>query len=63
MIRFVRQILRALFKEQIVCDEVPSTIIGEVANILNARPLTRYSGDPRDSDPLTPNHLYDLVFL
>jgi hypothetical protein len=60
MIRSVRQILRALLKEQIVCDEELSIIIAEVANILNGRPLTRKSDDPRDSHPLTPNHFLHL---
>ena len=60
MIRSVRQILKALLKEQIVGDEVLSTIVAEVTNILNSRPLTRNSSDPKDSDPLTPNHLLHL---
>ena len=60
MIRSVRQILKALLKEQIVGDEVLSTIVAEVTNILNSRPLTRNSSDPKDSDPLTPNHLVHL---
>ena len=60
MIRFVCQILRALLKEQIICDEVLSTIVAEVTNILTSRPLTRNSNDSRDPDPLTPNHLFHL---
>ena len=60
MIRSVRQILKALLKEQIVGDEVLSTIVAEVTNILNSRPLTRNSSDPKDSDPVTPNHLVHL---
>ena len=60
MIRSVREILRSLLKEQVVCDEVLSTIVAEVTNILNSRPLTRSSSDSRDPDPLTPNHLLHL---
>lgn len=59
-IRSVRQILKALLKEQIVCDEVLSTVMAEATNILNDRPLTRNSSDPRDEEPLTPNHLLQL---
>ena len=43
MIRSVRKILRALLKEQVVCDEVLSTVLTEATNILNSRPLTRNS--------------------
>ena len=60
MIRSVRQVLNTLLKEQIVGDEVLSTILAEVTNILNSRPLTRNSSDPNDPDALTPNHLLHL---
>jgi hypothetical protein len=56
----VRQILRALLKEQIVGDEVLLTVVAEATTILNSRPLTRNSDDPRDEIPLTPNHLLHL---
>ena len=52
MIRSVRQILKALLKEQVVCDEVLSTVLTEATNILNSRPLTRNSDDPMDEEPL-----------
>ena len=29
----------------------------EVESIVNSRPLTTVSGDPKDLDPLTPNHI------
>jgi hypothetical protein len=35
MIRSVRQILKAILKEQIVTDEVILTVMAEVTNILN----------------------------
>jgi hypothetical protein len=60
LIRSVRQILRALLKEQIVGDEVLLTVVAEATIILNSRPLTRNSDDPRDEIPLTPNHLLHL---
>ena len=60
MIRSVRQILRAMLKEQIVSDEVLSTVMAEVVNILNSRPLSRNSDSPQDEQPITPNHLLHL---
>lgn len=60
MIRLVRQILRALCKEQGICDEVLHTVLPEATNILNSRPLTRNSDDPMDDEPLTTNHLVKL---
>lgn len=56
----VRQILNVLLKEQVVNDEVLSTVMTEATNILNSRPLTRNSDDPTDEEPLTPNHLLQL---
>ncbi|XP_028417189.1 uncharacterized protein LOC114541467 [Dendronephthya gigantea] len=60
MIRSVRQIPRAVLKEQLVTDEVLLTVMAEAMNILNSRPLTRNSDSPLDLEPLTPNHLLHL---
>ena len=57
VIRSVRKILRALLGEQIVSDESLRTLMTEVQGILNSRPLTPASSDPRDLEPITPNHL------
>ena len=57
MIRFVRQILKAILKEQLVSDEVLSTVMAKAMNILNSRPLTQNSDSTLDEQPLTPNHL------
>ena len=56
LIRSVGQTFKALFKEQID-DEVPSSIVAKITNVLSNRPLTRNSSDPEDSDAITPNHL------
>ena len=57
MIRSVRKILRVLLEQQLVSDEMLQTLMSEVQGILNSRPLTPVSSDPKDLEPLTPNHL------
>ncbi|XP_033095627.1 uncharacterized protein LOC117100162 [Anneissia japonica] len=56
-IRSVRKVLTALTKEQVLKDEGLRTLFCEVENIVNNRPITRVFDDPKDSQPLTPNHL------
>lgn len=56
-IRTIRKILAALTTEQTLDDEGLSTLMSEVEAIVNGRPLTKVSSDPRDLEPLTPNHL------
>ena len=57
IIRSIRKILRALLGQQLVSDEMLQTLMAEVTGILNSRPLTPVSSDPKDLEPLTPNHL------
>ena len=57
IIRSVRKILGNLLQQQTVSDETLIAIMTEVEAILNARPLTQLSMDPKDDEPLTPNHL------
>ncbi|PIK44593.1 hypothetical protein BSL78_18553 [Apostichopus japonicus] len=59
LIRSVRRILRGVLRQQTVTDEVLTTVLAEVESILNSRPLTDFSSDPKDEEPLTPNHLFD----
>ena len=56
-IRTVRKVMKALMKEQILDDEGLNTLLCEVESIVNGRPITKQSDDPRDLEPLTPNHL------
>lgn len=56
-IRTVRRILNSLSKEQAVNDDCLQTVMCEVENIINGRPLTSISDDVNDLEPLTPNHL------
>ena len=56
-IRTIRSIMRALLKEQVISDEGLHTMMCEVGALMNARPITKVSDDPRDLHALTPNHL------
>ena len=56
-IRTVRKVLKAVTKLQKMSEESLYTLLCEVEAIVNARPITKMSDDPRDLQPLTPNHL------
>lgn len=56
-IRTVRKVMKALMKEQPLNDEVLLTMMCEVEAIINGWPITKVSDDPKDPEPLTPNHL------
>ena len=56
-IRTVRKVLRAIVREQSMDEESLHTLMCEVESIVNGRPITKVSDDPRDPEPLTPNHL------
>ena len=57
LIRSVKNILKALLKEQLLTDEALTTLMTEVELIMNDRPLTTASNDVNDVQPLTPNKL------
>ncbi|XP_043212074.1 uncharacterized protein LOC122376326 [Amphibalanus amphitrite] len=57
LIRETRKILNFLLQQKTLEDECLSTFMCEVEAILNGRPLTPVSDDPRDLEALTPNHL------
>lgn len=56
-IRTVRKVMGALAKEQPLDEEGLLTLLCEVEAIVNGRPITKVSDDPRDPEALTPNHL------
>jgi len=56
-IRTVRSVLRGLLSLQVLDDEALATLMCIVEGIVNGRPITRISDDPKDPTPLTPNHL------
>ena len=59
-IRTTRKVIKAVMKEQVLDDEGINTLMCEVEAIVNGRPITKLSDDPRDMEPLTPNHLLML---
>ena len=57
-IRTIRKVLCAVLdKSARLSDDVLSTVMCNVENIINSRPITRNSSDVADDEPLTPNHL------
>ncbi|XP_071948920.1 uncharacterized protein [Antedon mediterranea] len=56
-IRTVRKVLSSLMEEQTINDETLQTLFCEVETIVNGRPITKVSDDPKDNEALTPNHL------
>ena len=60
LIRTIRKIMNGLLNQQKLTDESLTTLMCEIENILNSRPLTPVSADARDLNPITPNHLLRL---
>jgi hypothetical protein len=56
-IRTVRKVLNAIMTEQVLDDERLYTLMCEGEAIVNGRPITKVSDDPKDLEALTPNHL------
>ncbi|XP_077972265.1 uncharacterized protein LOC144427253 [Styela clava] len=57
MIRSIRRIFTAVTQRQTMTDEVFRTALIECESCLNSRPLIPVTFNPRDEEPLTPNHL------
>jgi hypothetical protein len=62
VIRSVRNVFNGLFSERMprVSDDEFHTLLCEVENVVNTRPLTTVSSDAHDLEPLTPAHLLML---
>nr|XP_013189931.1 unnamed protein product [Amyelois transitella] len=56
LIRSVKTSLKVVLKERAPRVEVLSTFLTEIENIINSRPLTHVSVDPKSKEALTPNH-------
>ena len=56
LIRSVKTALATTLKERAPREETLLTMLAEAEYTVNSRPLTYVSVDPRDEEPLTPNH-------
>ncbi|XP_059053111.1 uncharacterized protein LOC131847549 [Achroia grisella] len=56
LIRSVKTSLRVILKERAPREEVLNTLLTEVENIVNSRPLSHVSVEVGSSESLTPNH-------
>ncbi|XP_059062430.1 uncharacterized protein LOC131855205 [Achroia grisella] len=57
MVRSVKEALRVTLHERYPTDETLVTLLAEVENTVNSRPLTHVSVTPSDPEALTPNHI------
>ncbi|XP_028169447.1 uncharacterized protein LOC114359319 isoform X2 [Ostrinia furnacalis] len=56
LVRSVKTSLKVILSERAPREEVLSTLMAEVENIVNSRPLMHVSVEPGDVESLTPNH-------
>lgn len=56
LVRSVKRALTATLRERFPKEETLLTALAEAEFTINSRPLTHLSVDPRDEEPLTPNH-------
>ena len=52
----MKSALNHTLKETVPAEEVLYTLFVEIEHMVNSRPLTHVSTDPRDREALTPNH-------
>ena len=57
IVRCAKVALTAILRERALTDEILTTTLVQVENLINGRPLTHLSVDPNDPEPITPNHL------
>ncbi|XP_059048555.1 uncharacterized protein LOC131843818 [Achroia grisella] len=57
MVRSVKEALRVTLHERYPTDETLVTLLAEVENTVNSRPLTHVSVTPSDPEALTPTHI------
>nr|XP_027231842.1 uncharacterized protein LOC113823416 [Penaeus vannamei] len=59
-IRTIRRVLSSMITQQVLDDEAIITLMTVVEGIINNRPITKLSEDPRDARPLTLDHIMML---
>ena len=57
LVRSTKEVLSGLMQEKVLTDAQLYTLLTEVENILNRRPLTHMSDDIEDLGAITPNHI------
>lgn len=57
LVKSTKRALKSVIGEQLLNDEALLTLVTEVEKILNDRPITQVSVDPKDPQPLTPNKI------
>ena len=57
MVRSCKKSVKAIVGNRTLTDDVLSTTMCLVEEIMNSRPLTSVSDDPEDLEALTPNHV------
>jgi hypothetical protein len=56
LVKSVKRALKTVLRNQCVHEDTLQTVMCEVENVVNGRPLTHVSTDVSDAEPLTPNH-------
>ena len=56
-VRTVRKVMNSILREQVLDVERLITVFTEAEPIVNSRPITLVSDNPKDREALTPNHL------
>ena len=54
LVRSTKEVMSGLMKDRVLTDPQLATLLTEVENILNSRPLTRASEDAADLEALIP---------
>ena len=56
MVQSSKRAMTIVLENRLITDKVLSVVVAEVSALLNSRPLTHFSVNIEDPEPLTPNH-------